>query len=79
MDCIICVTSVSYSIIINGKPTGNIMLSRGIRQMDSLFSCLFFICAEALSFLLHRAEIAGVITCVPITKQESMLNHLFCC
>ena len=33
---IVCVKSVSYSILVNGEPKGLIRSSRGIRQGDSL-------------------------------------------
>jgi hypothetical protein len=51
-----CVQSVSYSIIINGSPVGDIHPSRGIRQGDHISPYLFLICAEALSALLQQAE-----------------------
>ena len=32
----LCVSSISYSILVNGEPKGRIIPSRGIRQGDSL-------------------------------------------
>ena len=37
-----CVSSVSYSILINGASVGNFKLSRGIRQGNTLSPTYFF-------------------------------------
>ena len=50
-----CVSSVSYSVLISGEAYGNISSSRGIRQGDPLSPCLFLLCAEGFSALIHEA------------------------
>jgi hypothetical protein len=72
-----CVKSVSYSIIVNGQPVGNIKPSRGIRQGDPLSPYLFLLCAGALSAMLTRAEKKGVLTGVPTSKKGPTLSHFF--
>ena len=62
-----CVTSVTYSVKINGKPRGHIILSRGLRQGDPLSSYLFLLCAEGLSALIKSAinngQLGGISVC----------------
>ncbi|KAK9990735.1 hypothetical protein SO802_025720 [Lithocarpus litseifolius] len=62
-----CVTSVSYSIRINGKPRGHIVPTRGIRQGDPLSPYLFLLYAEGLSVLIQKSvengELEGVFVC----------------
>lgn len=49
-----CLTSANYSIILNGRPRGKIIPSRGIRQGDPLspfFVCLFIALPRAAPLL----------------------------
>ena len=47
-----CITTVSYSILVNEEPKGLIVPSRGLRQGDHLSPYLFLFCAEGLNALL---------------------------
>jgi hypothetical protein len=72
-----CVRSVSYAILINGKPNGNIIPTRGLRQGDPLSPYLFILCTEALNSMLHNSEMVGSLIGIPITRGSSQINHLF--
>ena len=48
-----CVTSVLYSIIVNGQPTSSFTPSRGLQQGDPLSSYLLLICTEGLAALIN--------------------------
>ena len=54
-----CVTSTNYAVLVNGIPTGKIILTRGIRQGNPISPYLFLICAEVLSSLLIKADKEG--------------------
>jgi hypothetical protein len=73
----VCVHTVTYSVLVNGLPYGKIIPSRGIRQGDPLSPYLFILCAEGLSNLLLKAARDKWITGLPITRGGTRLNHLF--
>ena len=56
-----CVSSATFSILINGVPTGHITPSRGIQQGDPISPYLFLFCSEGLSGVLRRANEIGTI------------------
>ena len=72
-----CVSSIKYSVKINGQPCGNIAPTRGLRQGNPLSPLLFLICAEGLSALLKKVgeqgTLRGVVACTRVPK----ISHLF--
>jgi hypothetical protein len=72
-----CVTSVTYSVMVNGEQRGFIKLERGFRQGDPLSPYLFLICAEGLSVLLRKAERDSLIRGVSICHGGPRVSHLF--
>lgn len=51
-----CISTVSYSIIINGSPHGFFQPSRGLRQEDPRSPFLFILGTEVLSRLIANKE-----------------------
>jgi hypothetical protein len=72
-----CISTVTYSIIVNGQVVGNVTPSRGIRQGDPLSPYLFLLCVEALSSMLSKVKSKGLITGMPTSKKGPRLSHLF--
>ena len=57
-----CISTATFSVLINGSPAGFFWSSRGLRQGDPLSPYLFVIGMEALSCLLKRAVEGNFIT-----------------
>ena len=72
-----CLTSVSYAVLLNGQPVGNIKPTRGLRQGNPLSPYLFLLCAMGLQGLLKKAETNGDIRGVSICKNGPRVSHLF--
>ena len=72
-----CLRSVSYSVLINGEQCGYFTASRGICQGDSLSPYLFIMCAEGVSFLLRKAAIDKRLNGVAASQGGPKLTHLF--
>lgn len=72
-----CITSASFSVILNGEPTGKIIPTRGLRQGDPLSPYLFLLCLEGLSLLINMATRTKVISGIQIARSAPKLTHLF--
>jgi hypothetical protein len=54
-----CIFESSMSILVNGSPTNDFKVERGLRQGDPLFPFLFLIVAEGLAEMMKRAVAIG--------------------
>ncbi len=72
-----CISTVSYSILINGAPHSFIKPSRGLRQGDPLSPYLFLLCAEGFHSLIHKAQLTGDLKGVSISIRGPKITHLF--
>ena len=71
-----CVMTVSYSVLINEEPKGKIISTRGLRQGDPIFPYLFLLCAEGLTAMLQRDEREGLISGISVCRGASKISHL---
>lgn len=72
----LCVRSVSYTVLLNGQAYGHIVPERGIRQGDPLSPFLFILCTEALVHVMNQAELKGRITGMKLTTKCPSVQHL---
>uniref|UniRef100_A0A2N9ETE5 Reverse transcriptase domain-containing protein n=1 Tax=Fagus sylvatica TaxID=28930 RepID=A0A2N9ETE5_FAGSY len=72
-----CISTVSYSLLINGEPHGFLKPSRGLRQGDPLSPYLFLLCAEGLHSLISRASEQGELQGVALCRRGPRITHLF--
>ncbi|KAL5783292.1 hypothetical protein ACOSP7_008321 [Xanthoceras sorbifolium] len=72
-----CITSASYSFLINGEPKGFVKPSRGLRQGCPLSPYLFLLCAEGLTSLLSRVEVQGKLHGIKVARYAPAISHLF--
>uniref|UniRef100_A0A2N9GD32 Reverse transcriptase domain-containing protein n=1 Tax=Fagus sylvatica TaxID=28930 RepID=A0A2N9GD32_FAGSY len=73
-----CISTVQFSILVNGSPQGFFASSRGLRQGDPLSPLLFVIVMETLSRLMDRATIGGYISGFAVGSGDDPLvvSHL---
>lgn len=71
-----CVSSVSYSIILNGKGRHRFKPTKGIRQGDPLSLLLFLICSEGLSALMKMGMRDGSVQWAKVSFRGLQISHL---
>ena len=57
-----CITTTSFSILVNGRPTGFVKSSKGLRQGDPLSPYRFVLGMEVFSILIKKATAEGFLT-----------------
>jgi hypothetical protein len=72
-----CVCTASALVLVNGSPTYEFPLARGLRQGDSLSPSMFLIAAEGLNMLMQAMVDTNVFTGYTIGTQDPIsVSHL---
>ncbi|MCI09543.1 putative ribonuclease H protein, partial [Trifolium medium] len=72
-----CVSSVTFSILVNGKASQQFTPNRGIRQGDPLSPNLFILCADVLSRMITQKQDNSFINGINIANNAPKIFHLF--
>ncbi|GKE05044.1 reverse transcriptase domain, reverse transcriptase zinc-binding domain protein, partial [Tanacetum coccineum] len=71
-----CLRSASMSILVNGSPSEEFGLERGVRQGDPLSPFLFILAAEGLNAIVSEAVEKGIFRGVVVGDNNVMVPHL---
>ncbi|XP_026435827.1 uncharacterized protein LOC113333617 [Papaver somniferum] len=71
-----CVTSSTFSILLNGAPYGNFASGRGLRQRFPLSPSLFIIYSQWLSLLMEKFENTSLYSGYGFNAHSPVIGHL---
>jgi hypothetical protein len=71
-----CITTSSFSILLDGSPYGNYKPTRGIRQGDPLSPFLFILGSKILSRLILRNEALGFLQGIKVAPLSPPISHI---
>ncbi|CAL1366863.1 unnamed protein product [Linum trigynum] len=72
-----CLRSATFSVLMNGTPSGFFGSSRGLRQGDPLSPLLFVLCTEGFAALLRKAISEKKLEGVKVAPCAPRISHLF--
>ncbi|XP_073066025.1 uncharacterized protein [Primulina eburnea] len=71
-----CVSNVSYSILINGRPRGKFRGGRGLRQGDPLSPFLFNLVIDGMGRLIDMARAANEVRGLVVGRDKMEVTHI---
>jgi hypothetical protein len=72
-----CISTIHYTLLLNGSKSTSFVPSRGIRQGDPFSPYLFILCSEVLSRLITREVGEGCITGIKLGPEASIISQLY--
>ncbi|GKV43679.1 hypothetical protein SLEP1_g50940 [Rubroshorea leprosula] len=71
-----CLQTASVSVLVNGSPTEEFKMEKGLRQGDPIASFLFLIVAEGLNVLIESAINKELFQGIPVGSGDLNISHL---
>ena len=71
-----CLSSASASVLLNGSPTTEFYIRKGVRQGDPLALFLFIIAAESINVVMHEAREKGIFHRSKLPGSGPIISHL---
>ena len=71
-----CITSTSFSVLVNGSSSPPFKAFRGMRQGGPLSPFMFIVVVEALTDLLMKANVIGLIEGFVASQNGESITHL---
>src|ERR1044072_7851277 len=71
-----CVSTVRFSIMVNGNPYHDFSPHRGLRQGDPLSPYLFILCGEVLSAMIRNVVASSSLHGLKIARSAPTVSHL---
>ncbi|GKD33697.1 putative RNA-directed DNA polymerase, eukaryota, reverse transcriptase zinc-binding domain protein [Tanacetum coccineum] len=72
----VCLQTSSISVLVNGSPTEEFKMSRGIRQGDPLSPFLFLIVAKGINVVVNKAINNDVLKGITVERDRVVVSHL---
>ncbi|CAI9283079.1 unnamed protein product [Lactuca saligna] len=72
-----CLESSKSSILVNGSPTKEFVMSKGVRQCDPMAEFLFTLVMEGLHVMISSAVERGLFDRVKIPNSNINISHMF--
>lgn len=72
-----CITTVSYSILVNNEPSEPFKPKCGLRQGDPVSPYIFILVMEVLSKMMLKLERDGQVKGIKVSRASPSISHLF--